>query len=135
MSNENQGGGFGWFLAGLGVGAAFGVLFAPKAGTETRDDLYQGARESGEFFKQKSRAAADQVNNLVDVSKDRVNDYVDRAKNAVDAGRTQWGNYVDRGRQVVNEQTSRVSAAVDAGKQAYKSTTAESGTPAEGTNA
>ena len=135
MSNENQGGGFGWFLAGLGVGAAFGVLFAPKAGVETRDDLCQGARESGEFFKQKSRAAADQVSNLVDVSKDRVNDYVDKAKQAVDTGRTQWGSYVDRGRQAVTEQTSRVSAAVDAGKHAYKSTTAEPGTPVEGTNA
>ena len=134
MANENQGGGFGWFLAGLGVGAAVGVLFAPKAGSETRDDLCQGARESGEYFKQKSREAADQVNNLVDVSKDRVNDYVDKAKQAVDTGRTQWGNYVDRGRQVVNEQSSRVSAAVDAGKHAYKSTT-EPGTPVEGTNA
>lgn len=135
MSNENQGGGFGWFLAGLGVGAAVGVLFAPKAGVETRDDLCQGARESGEFFRQKSRAAADQVSNLVDVSKDRVNEYVDKAKQAVDTGRTQWGSYIDRGRQVVNEQSSRVSAAVNAGKEAYKSTTAEPGAPLGETNA
>ncbi len=37
--NESGGSGFGWFLAGLGVGALVGVLYAPKAGKDTRDDL------------------------------------------------------------------------------------------------
>ncbi len=37
--NESGVGGFGWFLAGLGVGALVGVLYAPKAGKDTRDDL------------------------------------------------------------------------------------------------
>lgn len=31
--------GFGKFLAGIGIGAAAGVLFAPKTGSETRKDL------------------------------------------------------------------------------------------------
>ncbi|MEG0137556.1 MAG: YtxH domain-containing protein [Bacilli bacterium] len=31
--------GFGKFLAGLGLGAAVGVLFAPKSGSETRKEL------------------------------------------------------------------------------------------------
>jgi gas vesicle protein len=123
MADETQGGGFGWFLLGLGVGAAIGVLYAPKSGNETREDILQGAREGSEYLKNKSRAAADQVGNLIEVGKDQVNEYVDRGKQAVERGRAQWENYVDRGRQVVAEQADRVSAAVDAGKQAYKSTT------------
>ena len=35
----DRGSGFGWFLIGLGIGAAVGVLYAPKAGHETREDL------------------------------------------------------------------------------------------------
>lgn len=130
MSNEKQGSGFGWFLVGLGVGAAVGVLYAPKAGFETRDDLCHGVRDGGEYLKQKSRVAADQVGNLVEVGRDQVNDYVDKAKHAVDRGRSQWETYVDRGRQVVSDQASKVSAAVDAGKQAYKSSTATPPAPA-----
>ncbi len=125
MTEERQGSGFGWFLLGLGVGAAVGVLYAPKAGSEMRDDLLEQARGSGEYLKQKSRAAADQVNNLVDVGKDQVSEYVDRGKQAVERGRSQWEDVVGRGRQVINEQAGKVSAAVDAGKSAYQATTAK----------
>jgi gas vesicle protein len=126
MTDETQGGGFSWFLLGLGVGAALGVLYAPKPGTETREDILQGAREGSEYLKTKSRVAADQVGSMIDMGKDQVNEYVDRGKQVVERGRAQWENYVDRGRQVVAEQADKVSAAVDAGKQAYKSTTSGS---------
>ncbi len=46
--NDNDSGisGFGWFLAGLGVGALVGVLYAPKAGKETREDLMASALDA-----------------------------------------------------------------------------------------
>ena len=128
MTEEKQGGGFGWFLLGLGVGAAVGVLYAPKVGSEMRDDLLEQARGGGEYIKHKSRVAADQVNDLVDVGKDHVSDYVDRGKQVVERGRSQWEEVVGRGRQVVNEQAGKVSAAVDAGKSAYQATTAKNET-------
>lgn len=118
MSKDN--GGFGWFLMGIGVGAALGVLYAPKAGSETRDELASTAREKSEFVKQRSRQAADQVSDLVDRGRDHLNEYVDRSKEAVDRGRAQWDQYVDRGRQVVNEHADKVSAAVEEGKRAYR---------------
>ena len=61
MSEEKQSSGFSWFLAGLGIGALIGVLYAPKAGRETREDLMSSARESTEYLKQRGREAADQV--------------------------------------------------------------------------
>jgi gas vesicle protein len=127
--NESSGGtgGFGWFLVGLGIGAAIGVLYAPQAGTETRDSLAEGARERAEYLKQKSKEAAAQVNSYVDAGKDQFGEYVEKGKQAVERGRTQVETYVDRGRKVVAKHADKVSAAVDAGKQAYTSTTSVDG--------
>jgi len=113
MADEQSSSGFSWFLAGLGAGALLGVLFAPKAGRETRDSLVTGAREGTEYLRQRSREAAGQVN-----------EYVDRSKEYVDKGRAQWEDFVGKGRRYVNEQADKVSSAVDAGKEAYRQTAA-----------
>src|ERR1700733_3979990 len=104
-------GGFGWFLVGLGIGAAAGVLYAPKAGHETREDLASSAREGSEFVRQRSRQAADKVTDFADRGRDHLNEYVDKGKDAVDRGRAQWNQHVDRGRQVVSEQVDKVKTA------------------------
>jgi gas vesicle protein len=125
-SNKLQG--LAWFLAGLGVGALVGILYAPKSGKETRDDLASGAREGTEYLRNRTRQAAQEVGALVDRSKEQVTEYVERGREAVDRGRAQWEEFVERGKSMVNEQTNRVTAAVDAGRQAYKSTTGSGNT-------
>ena len=122
MADENKIQGLAWFLAGLGIGALVGVLYAPKSGKETRDDLVSGAREGTEYLRTRTRQAAEGVGNLVDRSKEQVGEYVDRGREVVDRGRAQWEEFVERGKSLVTEQTGRVTAAVDAGRQAYKTT-------------
>jgi gas vesicle protein len=90
-------GSFGWFLAGLGLGAVLGVLYAPKSGRETREDLLRSAEEG--------------------------RDYVNSRARQVRAQADQW---VDRGRDVLQKQKDQFTAAVDAGRQAYRDAT-ESG--------
>ncbi len=41
------------FLLGLGVGVGIGLLFAPKAGEETRKIILDKANEGSDFFKQR----------------------------------------------------------------------------------
>jgi gas vesicle protein len=120
MADDNKSYGLAWFLAGLGVGALVGVLYAPKSGRETREDLAQGAREGTEYIKARSRQAAEEVGAIVDKSKEQVSEYVDRGREVVDRGRTQWEEFVQRGKNIVTEQGGRVTAAVDAGRQAYQ---------------
>ena len=43
---DNGAGGLGWFLAGLGIGALVGVLYAPKLGRETREELMASAMDA-----------------------------------------------------------------------------------------
>jgi len=120
--NDNGVSGFGWFLAGLGIGALVGVLYAPKSGKETRDDLVAGAMEARdkaqEYYTQGSQA----VNQYVDKSKEVASQYVDKGKEYYDKGRTQWSEYVDKGKDLIQGQTEKVASAVEAGKQAYTQT-------------
>jgi gas vesicle protein len=93
---DNEGSGFLWFLAGLGIGAAVGILYAPQTGGETR---------------QKIRDAAEQGRDVVK----------DRARQA----REQAGGWVEKGRDYVAQQKDTFRSAVDAGRQAYHEATAE----------
>ena len=125
MSDEKQSGGFSWFVAGLGLGALLGVLYAPKAGRETREDVASSARDGAEYLKQRSRETADHVSTLVERGKSQVSDYVDQGKEYIDRGRAQVEQAVYQGRDFVQQQKEKVAAAVDAGKQAYQTTTVD----------
>lgn len=91
---------FVWFLAGLGLGALAGVLYAPRSGSETRDAIRQRAEEGRDYVRGRARDARDQA--------------------------SQWA---DRGREVVNQQKEQFRAAYEAGRQAYHEATAETATP------
>jgi len=100
MSDEG-GSGFGWFLAGLGIGAAIGMLYAPKSGQETREELRRRAEEGREYVVKSAREVREQAN--------------------------QW---VDKGKDFVDQQKDQFRSAVEAGRQAYKETTAKESTKA-----
>jgi gas vesicle protein len=123
MAEESKGYGLAWFVAGLGVGALVGILYAPKSGRETREGLANSAREGKEYLRNRTQQAAEQVSVLVEKGKEQVGEYVDRGREVVDRGRAQWEEFVERGKNLVNDQSTRVSAAVEAGRQAYKATT------------
>ena len=54
MSERNGAGGVLWFLAGLGIGAAVGILYAPQSGSETREILMSKAEEGRDFVAQRA---------------------------------------------------------------------------------
>lgn len=92
---ERDGNGFLWFLAGLGVGAVVGVLYAPRSGDETREVIRAKAQEGSERVRAQARRAREQA-----------------------------GDWMDRGREVLNQQKEQFRSAYEAGRQAYNETTA-----------
>ncbi len=98
--------GIGWFIAGLGLGALLGVLFAPKAGREMREGLMSGARDSKEYVATRGKQAREQINSVVDRGRDQINEYAERGKDVVD-------RYAERGKDAVDKGRDRLSGIVD----------------------
>jgi gas vesicle protein len=142
---ENDGGtsGLAWFLAGLGIGTLVGVLYAPKAGKETREDLANASRDAqakaAELVEQGRQKANEYVEQgkqyveqgkqkaaeLVEQGKQQASASIDKGREYYEKGRTQWSQYAEKGKSLVNEQQAKVGAAADAAKDAYVNTKVE----------
>jgi gas vesicle protein len=61
-----------YFVAGLGIGAAVALLFAPQSGEETRKQIAERAQEGKDFVASKGREIRKQAEDLVDQGKDLV---------------------------------------------------------------
>jgi len=95
---DNDGGGILWFLAGLGIGAALGILYAPRTGEETRQQILDAAEQGRDAVKERARQAKEQA-----------------------------GTWAEKGRDYLNNQKEQIRSAYEAGRQAYRETTTEEG--------
>ncbi len=93
---EQETTGIGWFIAGLGLGALLGILFAPKAGRELREGLITSAKDSKDYVTTRSRQARDQINSVVDRGREQANEFAERGREAAEKGRERWSGIVDR---------------------------------------
>lgn len=89
--SEDRNNNLGWFIAGIGIGAVVGILYAPKSGRETREALMAGADEGREYLNTRSREAREHVATLV-----------------------------DRGKETLGRQKEQINSAIEAGRQAYR---------------
>jgi gas vesicle protein len=94
--SDDRNNNIGWFLAGLGLGAVVGILYAPKSGRETREALLQQAEDGREYVITRGREAREQVREMV-----------------------------DRGKETVSKQREQINSAIEAGRQAYREATSE----------
>ncbi|HEY6339401.1 MAG TPA: YtxH domain-containing protein [Candidatus Sulfotelmatobacter sp.] len=98
--SERDGNSFAWFLAGLGLGAVVGVLYAPRSGSETREVLRARAEEGRDYMRSRAREAREHA-----------------------------ADWADRSRDMMNQQKEQFRSAYEAGRQAYREATTETGTP------
>jgi gas vesicle protein len=101
--SDHDGSSFLWFLAGVGIGGLVGVLYAPRAGSETREDIKARAEQGRQYVRSRAQEAREQA--------------------------TEW---VDKGKDVVSQQKDQFRAAYEAGRQAYQEATTETGTSKNG---
>lgn len=102
MKEGNGGDRFLYFIAGAGIGAVLGLLFAPKSGRETRELLARTANDGRDYLTNK----VTEGRQYIDDSKRRVTD--------------DFNSFVDRSKEAVQRQKEQLSAAFEAGKAAYR---------------
>ena len=100
------------FLLGASVGSIVALLYAPKSGRETRDEISRRTNEGREYIERK----IDEGRQYVEDGGRRVSNEV---TSIVERGKGEVGEFVDKGRDAVNRQKEQFSAAFEAGKEAY----------------
>lgn len=80
-----------FFCLGLGIGAAVGLLLAPRSGQELRGELRSRADESSEYLRRRREELRHQAREVV-----------------------------DKGRGTVESRREQLAAALEAGREAYR---------------
>ena len=120
---ERRTGNFGTFVWGLLAGAAAALLFAPKSGRETRDELTESFYRMRDDAEDRIREVQDTVNATVGDVRRQFDDGVESARRAVESGR-------DAARASREEVERRVRNSSEAFRTGYEA--ARSQTDAEG---
>lgn len=106
MAKRNDGSSFAWFVAGLAMGAAAAVLFAPRSGQETRDSLAKAASKGRDFADRKRREATEIGREAYAQGREAVQDTLETSK-----------GILAQGRELANEAMDAGKEALDRGKQ------------------
>jgi gas vesicle protein len=87
MANCNIATKVSYFVAGIGIGAAIALLFAPQSGEETRKQIAEKAQDGKDYVTAKSREIRKQAEDLVDQGKDLVNKQKARLADVLESGK------------------------------------------------
>jgi gas vesicle protein len=95
-----------YFFLGIGLGVAAGILFAPKAGDETRRLLRDKADEGKDYIRRRGEEFRSQA--------------TETAESVLGRSRETAESILERGRETLARQRDSFSAALDAGREAYR---------------
>jgi gas vesicle protein len=84
---ENHSSRINYFCVGLGIGALAGILFAPKSGAETRDDVTRKVQEGKQQAQAKVRELRERAEGVVESGKQASADLKRSISGAFAAGR------------------------------------------------
>jgi gas vesicle protein len=110
---EKSGSGIGSFLLGTLIGAGVALLFAPRTGEETREEIRTGATKLRRQAEDTVRNVQGAVYDSLDKARSGVNDRIDQARDAFDAGRQAARETRVDVEERVREARERVRSGVD----------------------
>jgi gas vesicle protein len=95
-------------LAGVVLGAGLGLMFAPRAGAETRRRVTESAQKFGDSAKQGYSQASEKVHDIVDRSRETY----DKARRSVSKGVEEARRYVSDAKETADDYASQASETI-----------------------
>jgi len=114
----------GAFLKGLliggVIGAVVGILYAPKSGRETREDIGRKAEELVAKAKEEYEQALEKSRKTYETAVSRLKKIEEAAREKVGELEAKAGTMVEKGKESLEDNKGRLKRAIDAGVEAYK---------------
>lgn len=121
--SENGEGGFEFFrgfLVGGIVGAAVALLYAPKSGKETREDLRKKSLELRGDAEAKLELAQKKAEEFLDETRKKIDELREEAESAAQEIKGKATGLFDEGKASIEKEKRRIKDAIDAGVSAFK---------------
>ncbi|PKN20371.1 MAG: hypothetical protein CVU71_00840 [Deltaproteobacteria bacterium HGW-Deltaproteobacteria-6] len=109
----------GLMIGGL-IGAAIGILFAPKSGKETRQDIAEKADELLAKAKEEYEKAAEKSKAVYDAAIIRLKDAEGIAREKVEEIEEKVSELAHQSAETLADNKNRLKKAFDAGMEAYR---------------
>jgi gas vesicle protein len=116
---EKHGGGVSEFLLGALIGAGIALLFAPKSGVETRDDIKRGARKAQNKVRDVAEGVTEQVVDTFEGARARVEEQLESARSAITAKKDQVSRAMEAGRDAAQQARTDLERRLAETKAAY----------------
>lgn len=119
-----------YFICGLGIGAALGILYAPRSGEETREELRIRANEGREYVRRRAGEGREYVRERAGESREYLKKRTEEVRERGMELKHKAEEAVQRGRGAVETQRGQLAAALEAGRKAYREATVTGSAPA-----
>lgn len=129
--DRDRGGGIGSFLLGALVGAGLALLFAPKSGEETQEELREHARKLRSTAEERVREAQRQLEDRLGDVRENVQTRFDDVREAVHQGRVAATDARTDLERKLQRSKAAYRAGVEAAREAISAETRDGETEAD----
>jgi gas vesicle protein len=109
----------GLIIGGL-IGAVLGILYAPKSGKETREDIANKADELVAKAREEYEKAVEKSKTAYEAAVQRLKEVEVSAKEKVEEIEGKVGEFAQQSTETIAENKNRLKKAIDAGVEAYR---------------
>jgi gas vesicle protein len=119
MSEKNNDLLKGLFIGGL-IGVVLGILYAPKSGKETREDIAHKADELLDKAKEEYEKAVEKSKTAYETAVKHLKGLEISAKEKVEEVESKTSEFINLGAEAISGNRNRLKKAIDAGVEAYR---------------